>query len=358
MSESRPSRSKAAERRRARRHPATRLSAVRASILAGPDVEVVNVSPQGVLVASTVRLMPGAGICLNVWSHGKHHLLSGRIARVDTTIEGGRAKYHAGIALDSDFPVFDLPEATDELAPPAPETPNGPVAASESSASVYAPSPEALAELTALRATLQEQRTHEQTQQRTVEMLKAALSSSERARKTLEEERLAQQVTWDEERLRLQAETDRLAGYADELEKQALAIRERERSLERALEEERGMLATLLREKEQLLGDVGAFRAEAAAAAQAREELQQTRAERAQDALRHAAQLEATEAWCADQQELIYQLREDMLRSYALLEGWQSSRRSESPVSPTPEPEPASDPSPPLVTQVARTPND
>jgi chromosome segregation ATPase len=366
MSESRSPRSKPPERRRARRHPVTRLPSVRASILAGPDVEVVNVSPQGVLVASNVRLTPGAGICLNIWSNGQHHLLSGRIARVDTSIEGGLAKYNAGIALDNDFPAFDLPT------PPTAETsPTGAHAAVEqTNVDGHAVPRDTRAELTTLRAALQEQRSHEQSLQRTVEMLKAALRSSERVRKTAEDEQTAARVAWSDERQRMQHDIesavrrsveldDHVAAFserearmiqeraawlverdaleervraaeaaAEAAEHQLTALGDREQRLVRALEDERGMLVVSLREKEQLLADVQALRAEAGRAAQVGEQLQQERRQRAADAERYAAQLEATEAWCADQQELIYQFREDMRRSHALLETWQSTRRS------------------------------
>jgi hypothetical protein len=352
MSETRPI-GESAERRRSRRHSAAELS-VRASILAGPELEVINISREGVLVASDVRLTEGVGICLHVWSNGQHQLLGGRVARVDISSDGGR-KYRAGIALDADFPPFDLSTGPPAIASDAVE-PN------QAGARVVQ------AELTNLRGALEERRRREEDHLRTVEMLKAALRSSERARKEVQQEQAADRAMWDEERRRLQAELELAVRHASErdehltasaereerlveersqwlAEREALVERvraaeaaaaasvlrssaqeERERLLVRAIEEERTMLAGLLQEKERLFSDLEAARLEADAVRRAREQLEQACRDRERQAQELGARLEATEGWCADQQELIYRLREDMLRSCAMLESWQTSQ--------------------------------
>ena len=352
MSETRESES--VERRRSPRHPAAQLPSVRARLLAGPDLEIIDISREGVLVESDVRLALGLGICLHVWSNGERQLLGGRVARVDDSPDD-RRKYRAGIALDADFPLFELSARAGVS-----ETIDAPEGGSDGFQ----------ADLTTLRTALEEQRRQEQDYQRTLEMLKAALRSSDRERKEAEQEHAAQRGTWEEERQRLSAERElavRLAGQRDEhlatsrqrearlveernqwlAERETLAERvrtaeatasaavrrsssqeERERLLVRSIDEERAMLAGLLQEKERLFSDLEASRAQADLAGREQVQLQQQCSDLAREAQELSTRLAATEGWCADQQELIYRLRTDMLRSCALLDSWQVSKAS------------------------------
>ncbi len=147
---------------------------VHANILAGPDVQVVELTRRDLVVESDVRLTPGAGICLNITIGDANYLTGGRIGKVDATLSGGQVKYRAGVALDNDMPAFELadaPETHKEASPPA-----------------HA----ARTEDHAMDAAQQQQ------------LLKTALRSAEAARKELAEELNAERVKWEDLRKSLE----------------------------------------------------------------------------------------------------------------------------------------------------------
>lgn len=147
---------------------------VHANILAGPDVQVVELSRRDLILESDVRLTPGAGICLNITIGGANYLAGGRIGKVDATLSGGQVKYRASVTLDSDMPAFELadPKETHKEA----SSPPHPSAVEEH----------------AMDAAQQQQ------------LLKTALRSAEAARKELAEELSAERARWEELRKSLE----------------------------------------------------------------------------------------------------------------------------------------------------------
>lgn len=374
-----------AERRRGRRHPAAKVPHIHASILAGPDVEIVDVSPHGLLIETDVRLIPGAGICLTIAVGNESHMLGGRVARVDAAVSGKSVMYRAGIALDGLFAPFDLSsqesEATGatEPEPPAPGSPPGekPVRAATPEASPAAP-----VAIEALREALTRQHQAQQHETEVVDTLKAALRASERSRRESEQLYLRERETWAQERRsfeqaleiaarhkeklsgELASSHDRVKTIANELEtvraaaaaeqalfeeqlrgesrkteaslQELIELRESQRLLTRRLDEERAMLADLLQEKDRLIAEL-----ESAGTDLERTSLERDRAnERWQagevERLRLARQLEVSERWCADQHELIYELWQQALRSTSLIEGWKSIRHTSADAAPDP----------------------
>lgn len=364
------------ERRRARRHPAAKVPHVHASILAGPDVKIVDVSPHGLLVESDVRLIPGAGICLTIKFANESHMLGGRVARVDTAVVGNKMKYRAGIALDGLFAPFDLPTPEPSPSEEASTAVAAPEAGAADGSATAPPSTDletSASGMEALRQTLAEQRRTQQHDVRVIEMLKAALRASEVARKELEEARRRECETWEQERrtfeqalelaarhkerlsAELAASEERTGALAKELEEERVsalardavlqeqlqgatgkceeslqelvALRESHRALSRSLDEERAMLADLLREKDRLIAELEQAGADLDAASRDRDRANDDCRQGEVLRARLAKQLETAERWCADQHELIYQLWQQALRSTSLIEGWKSLQR-------------------------------
>lgn len=356
----------------------SRLPKVHASILAGPDLKIIDVSPSGLLVETDVRLIPGAGICLTIKFENESHMVGGRVARVDTALVGNRMKYRAGIALDGVFAPFDLPAPEDRSSEAAGAPASRPKNDGPDSRSVPA-GQLGQSGVDALRQALDEQRRNHEHGQRTIEMLKAALRGSEGSRRQLEEECSREREAWQKERhtleqaleiaarhkeklsaeltaaasrektltreleeeraaalsqrVTLQEQLEAANGRADETVRELEALRDSNRCLERTLDEERAMLAGLLEEKERLLAQLEVLRTKLEILSQERERLDDDRCRSDNERERLAKQLDAAERWCADQHELIYELWQQTLRSTSLIEGWKSSHRRQTPAS-------------------------
>ena len=204
------------EPRKARTAVGDNGQGLRASILAGPQVSVIEISRQELLVESDVRLTPGAGICLNVSIAGANYLAGGRITRVDAALAAGQVKYRAGVKLDNEMPAFDLMQPAPQPAAPAvPEVP-----------AVHAPSQPA-PRIEARPGAAEEP----MDQQQTLQMLKTALRSSEAVRKELAEELEAARATWDAERRSLEAKISNAEKSATTAGQQVSNAREAEKLL-------------------------------------------------------------------------------------------------------------------------------
>lgn len=199
------------EPRHARSASGGNAQGLRASILAGPEVSVIEISRQELLVESDVRLTPGAGICLNVSIAGANYLAGGRITKVDAALAGGQVRYRASVKLDNEMPAFDLVQPQPAVEPAVPEPP------SVSSAPRTAPEP----------AAAEEPMDHQQT----LQMLKTALRSSEAVRKELVEELEAARAQWDAERQALEARVGQVQKSATTAGQQISNAREAERLL-------------------------------------------------------------------------------------------------------------------------------
>ncbi|MBI2223179.1 MAG: hypothetical protein HYU53_18475 [Acidobacteria bacterium] len=193
------------------RHARSASVALRASILAGPEVSVIEISRQELVVESDVRLTPGAGICLNVSIAGANYLAGGRITKVDAALAAGQVRYRASVKLDNEMPAFDLVQPQPAVEPAVPEPPSvGP-------APRTAPEP----------AAAEEPMDHQQT----LQMLKTALRSSEAVRKELVEELEAARAKWDAERQALEARVGQVQKSATTAGQQISNAREAERLL-------------------------------------------------------------------------------------------------------------------------------
>lgn len=303
--------------RRHPRHPASLLPSLRASILAGPDVQVVNVSRGGLLVEADVRLSPGSGVCLNVALGDQLYQVGGRICRVDAALVGGRVKYRAGIALDEEMAIFDLTPAPADAAP----QPADPVLVEQADTRERALR-DTEAELTALRQQLEDERRKLDQQGQTLDTLTDTLRAAESYRAELLTAHAAEQARWQDERRLLEERARHAEDLAADLAREARLARDSERRTQQQQDEQREALERELREYQQQLAELQTVHA-ALTSATARRLEEYERERRAWSAREAdaASKIETTEIWCADQQDLLYQLRRQMTAMFTLLEG-------------------------------------
>jgi hypothetical protein len=78
------------------------------SIVAGPEVRVVNVSRRGILFASEVPISPGMRVHVRLIAAGVNPIiLKGTILRSKLeTLQEGQPTYHSAVAIDQDFPFL------------------------------------------------------------------------------------------------------------------------------------------------------------------------------------------------------------------------------------------------------------
>jgi hypothetical protein len=301
------------------RHPATLLPSLRASILAGPDVRVINMARGGLLVESDVRLTPGSGVCLNLTVGDELYQVAGRICRVDAALINGKVTYRAGIALDEEMAIFDIPSGRPPSESPLPsgiETDAIGETAKDHVVEEYQ------SELEALRAELANQR-REQVQQRTaLETLTNAVQSGDAHRKQLLETQVAERAQWHEERGRLEERVRLAEDQVTELTRALRDLRDNERWLIQKHTQERAMLVAESAERQQQLIELNAVHTALLAEVTPRLEAYDRERVAWRSQQEHAAsQLESTEGWCADQQDLLYRIRQQMTTMFALLEG-------------------------------------
>jgi hypothetical protein len=184
-----------ADRRRAPRHASHRLPTLRASLLAGPDVAVLNVSRGGLLLESDVRLRPGSGICLNVVFGDQTHRIDGHVSHVNANIVDGRVMYRAGIAFDREMPVFDLGATDRRDRPASPGVPPPPIATTTSDPGRDARA----AEVSRLHEELETEQMKREQQAATIAALRDALESGERLRRDLIDEHASERERWSRE---------------------------------------------------------------------------------------------------------------------------------------------------------------
>ena len=201
------------DRRRAPRHPATRLPSLQASILAGPDVRIINVSRGGLLLESDVRLRPGLGICLNLTLEGVIHVLNGMVSHSTAKLLDDRVVYCVGVALDEETTIF---EST--LVGSSTRT----VERTISVAPVDLPDPtfddrDHEPVLATLREQQESDRREREQQAEIIETLREALQSGERLRQEILEAHAADRAQWE-------AEQQELVTRVREAEEQAASM--------------------------------------------------------------------------------------------------------------------------------------
>jgi hypothetical protein len=310
------------DRRGAPRHPAARLPSLRASILAGPDVTVINVSRGGLLVQSDVRLKPGLGICLSLTLDGVIHVLDGKVSHATARFEDQRVVYCVGIALDQETTIFDSVAAG--AAPAAP--------ASTSRADVAEPvitERDYELELAVLREQLERERREREQEARTLETVRGALESGERLRRELADAHAADRSQWESEQRELVVRTREAEEQAASMAHDMRVARDEARRVARQHAQERAEAEARVREREQQLTELRA--SQAALLESLTQRLKNY--EHRDDATRQQhdrvnAQLTAAEAWGAGQQDLLYRIRQQINVIFALIQGTDAARQA------------------------------
>ncbi len=97
-----------------------------ARLLAGPDIQLVNLSSGGALLESTSRILPGARICIRLAAADALFLLHGRVLQSRASaLSGTGITYQCRVAFDEEFSL--LADAPDEALQQAEETERDPV---------------------------------------------------------------------------------------------------------------------------------------------------------------------------------------------------------------------------------------
>lgn len=97
-----------AERRTSPRIPASALPQLKARLLAGPDVRLVDLSRRGVLLETHTRLLPGSPIRLKFVSEDATLVLKGAVVRSSVSTFGEQGLvYRTAVAFDEDISIFD-----------------------------------------------------------------------------------------------------------------------------------------------------------------------------------------------------------------------------------------------------------
>ncbi|MBP1597528.1 MAG: PilZ domain protein [Acidobacteria bacterium] len=84
-----------------------------ARLLAGPEIQLINLSRGGALLESDTRIIPGANICIRLVAADAVFLLRGRVLRSRASqLRGSALVYECAIAFDEEFPL--LPRSEEE----------------------------------------------------------------------------------------------------------------------------------------------------------------------------------------------------------------------------------------------------
>lgn len=253
--------------RRAGRSVADLLPNLKATILAGPDVRVINVSKFGMLIESDERLSPNASVCLNITLDGRTFPASGRVLRVDAALSGGRVTYRAGIALDADVAAFDLqaeePEPARASVPPAAAAP---AAAAKPAAPQPKPQPQPQAKQPAAPEPAAPSAQQAQQAQEAIQLLRTALKTSEAQRKDSAAAHEAERARWDEQRLQYEQAAAQAKQSAETAQKQADSAQKDAATAQKDAGTAQKDLAAAQRDLGAAQKDLSAARQEAAAA--------------------------------------------------------------------------------------------
>jgi len=97
-----------AERRRDPRLPPSVIPAMKgARLLAGPEVQLINVSRGGALLETDARMMPGSSICIRLVAADAVFLLRGKVIRSRASaLRGQVLMYESAVMFDEPFPVI------------------------------------------------------------------------------------------------------------------------------------------------------------------------------------------------------------------------------------------------------------
>lgn len=101
----------AIEQRRAPRLPSSSIPSLRsARIVAGPEIQLVNISRVGAMLETNCRIAPGSSLSIRLVTADTVNLLRGRVLRSSARrLDGKEIVYECRVAFDEDFGL--LPEA-------------------------------------------------------------------------------------------------------------------------------------------------------------------------------------------------------------------------------------------------------
>jgi hypothetical protein len=263
---------------------------VRAKLLAGPEVLVLEISSKALVIEADVHLRPNSGIGLNITMANVTYQARGRVTSVDASLAAGGIKYRANVALDAEIAAFSAqhgPESNIEHQHPAAPAQSGltegvleqTVKELEnrlSAAEARAEQAEArLKEVEGLQANAATAMKQAGTR---IKQLEQIIETTQQRETALTTHLTDAELAWQAERDKLQAET------AETVERAAL--------MEAAYEKDRRDWTA---QKSRL-----------------------------------TSRLEATERWCADQQDVLYEIQGPVAKLSALLAGWTPDRASDS----------------------------
>lgn len=309
------------DRRGAPRHPATHLPSLRASILAGPDVTVINVSRGGLLVQSDVRLKPGLGICLSLTLDGVIHVLDGKVSHATARFADQRVVYCVGIALDQETTIFDSVAAGAASAAPSDTSPTEVVEPSSAERDYEL-------ELAVLREQLDRERREREEEARGMETLREALDSGERLRRNLVDAHAADRSQWESDQRELLVRVREAEEQAASMAQDMRVARDDARRVARQHAQERATLDAQVREREQQLTELRASQSALLESLTQRLKSYEHRDDTArQQHHRVSAQLATAEAWGAGQQDLLYRIRQQINVIFALIQGTDGVRQ-------------------------------
>jgi hypothetical protein len=97
-----------AERRTSPRVPASAVPQLKARLLAGPDVRLVDLSRRGVLLETQTRLLPGSPIRLKFVADDATLVLKGSVVRSSVSTFGEQGLvYRTAVTFDQDISICD-----------------------------------------------------------------------------------------------------------------------------------------------------------------------------------------------------------------------------------------------------------
>jgi predicted nucleic acid-binding Zn-ribbon protein len=113
-----------------------------------------------------------------------------------------------------------------------------------------------------------------------------------------------------------------MAAARDKLGRELAAARDNEQRLARSLEEQKNRIQAMLSAKEKQDAELDAALATVTAAEQRIAAHEKERRDWMSQKERLTERLKTTEKWCADQQQLLYDLQQQLGRATTLLDGW------------------------------------
>jgi chromosome segregation ATPase len=178
------------------------------------------------------------------------------------------------------------------------------------------------AELVSLRQQLEDERRQIDQQRQMLDTLTETLRTAEAYRTELLAAHAAEQARWQEERRLLEERARHAEDLAADLAREARLARDSERRAQQHEDEQRAALEREVREYQQQLAELQTVHAALTASTTQRlEEFERERRTWSTREADSATRIQTTESWCADQQELLYQIRRQMTAMFTLLEG-------------------------------------